>query len=372
MNSVRRKKILHVIDHLEGGGTQRQLQYLIDGSDPERFSHAILFLSGQKNKPIFNRKVDLLEVDRGPKWALFSFGRRVYKAVQNYHPDLLHLWLPEVITIPAALAGRRLRIPILSGQRRSLRGMPNLKGKCRDQLALLQHVLSHQIVTNFPVLDEPFLFRLLFRKKAGAVIPNGIQIGQKETSKPFPTFRKNQTFLLWYTGRIVPQKRVDLLLEVFLELRQEGLNLSLVICGNDPGGFQESWRHRLEEAGVRQDVHFTGYCSSWHCGLEQADLFVLPSVSEGMPNVLFEAMLAGCCSAASSIPVIEYYLEHKKHAWLFRPGCRNSLKEAIRTLYEDEFLRKKLAREGQKRAASFTLEKMTRSYEELYRRLLNL
>ncbi|HOQ05475.1 MAG TPA: glycosyltransferase family 4 protein [Anaerohalosphaeraceae bacterium] len=370
MSIARRFRILHVIDRLEGGGAQRQLKYLIDCSDTEQFAHGILFLAGDTDVPFFNRPVDCLRVDRGRKWELFSFGKRVYEAVMDYRPDLLHVWLPEVITIPAALAGRRLNIPIVSGQRRSLRGMPGLKGKFRDRLALIQHGLSHQIITNFPVLSEPLFFRFLYRRKKGFTIPNGIRLCRTQSSVPFPNFKKNNTFLLWYTGRIVPQKRAELLLEAFCVLRGEGLNLSLVVCGTDQMGLQQKWKDRLKKARLEEDVHFTGYRPDWHGGLEQADLFVLPSVSEGMPNVLFEAMLAGCCAAASAIPVIRYYLEHKKHAWLFAPDSLTSLKEAVRTLYSDETLRKRLANEGQKQASLFSLEKMTRSYEEAYRRLL--
>ncbi len=48
-------KILHVIDHLEGGGAQRQLKILIDFLDTEHFTQGILFLAGEKNKPFFQK-----------------------------------------------------------------------------------------------------------------------------------------------------------------------------------------------------------------------------------------------------------------------------------------------------------------------------
>src|SRR4030066_873509 len=300
---VRKRRILHVIAALEGGGAERQLQILANNTDPNRYHVSVIFLHKGTGQYVFNEGIDLLQIPRGRKWNIPSFWFRIYKAVKAYQPDILQLWMPEIITIPAAFAGKSYGAYIISAARRSMRSVNSIKLRLRDLASYIQHIMADRIVANYNPDREPYFFRRLFSLKKGLVILNAIIVCQDKTpSKADLLVKKSNSFLIWFTGRIVPQKRLDILLDSFIALRRDGLDLSLAICGEGISDLTHCLKQKVQQAGMQEHVCFLGYRKDWHCLVRHADLFVLPSTSEGMPNVLFEAMLLGIPCIVTEIP----------------------------------------------------------------------
>lgn len=361
-----KRKILHVIAALEGGGAERQLQILANNTDQNRYHVSIIFLHEGTGQYVFNEAIELLQIPRGHKWNIPSLWFRIYKAVKTNQPDILQLWMPEIITIPAALAGKFSGAYIISAARRSMRSVNSIKLRLRDLASYIQHIIADRIVANFNPDWEPFFFRKLFSKK-GTIIPNAITARQDKTPSKTDLFVKvPNTFLILYTGRIAPQKRLDILLDSFIALRTDGLDLSLAICGEGSPDITNHLKQKAQKAGMQEHVCFLGYRKDWHDLVRQADLFVLPSTAEGMPNVLFEAMLLGLTCIATDIPVINNLLEHKENVWLVKAGSQSSLSDGIRQMYHSASLRKEIAKKGQLYAGSFSIEKMSQAYDALY------
>jgi glycosyltransferase involved in cell wall biosynthesis len=364
----RKRKILHVIAALEGGGAERQLQILANNTDPDKYHVSIIFLHKGTGQYVYDEAIDLLQIPRGRKWNIPSLWFRIYKAVKAYQPDILHLWIPEIITIPAAFAGKLSGVYIISAARRSMRSVNSIKLRLRDLASYIQHMMADRIVTNFNPDGEPLFFRRLFSKKKGLVIPNAITICHDKTPpKADLPVKTPNSFLIWYTGRIAPQKRLNILLDSFIELRKDGLDISLAICGEGSPDLTNHLKQKLQQADMQEHVSFLGYRKDWHNLAGHADLFVLPSTAEGMPNVLFEAMLLGLACIAADIPAINNLLEHKENAWLVKAGSQSSLSEGIRQMYHSAPLRKEIAKKGQLYAGGFSIEKMSQAYEMLYK-----
>ena len=143
-----------------------------------------------------------------------------------------------------------------------------------------------------------------FRSTYGAeavVIPNGI-----EAKRPLPASEiatrwglKKGSYIL-YLGRLVPEKRADLLIDAFSRLNT---NKRLVIAGggSDTSGFEASIR---QQAVSDRRVTFTGFVTGRPLAelYSNAYAYVLPSDVEGMPLSLLEAMSYGCCCVTSDIP----------------------------------------------------------------------
>ena len=363
----RKRKILHVIAALEGGGAERQLPILANNTDPDRYHVSIIFLHKGTGQYIFNNAIDMLQIPRGRKWNIPSLWFRIYKAVKAYQPDILQLWMPEIITIPAAFAGKSSGTYIISAARRSMRSVNSIKLRLRDLASYIQHIMADRIVANFNPDMEPFFFRRLFSKK-GLVIYNAITVCQDKTpSNADMPVKAQNSFLIWYTGRIAPQKRLDILLDSFIALRKDGLDVSLAICGEGSPDLTKHLKQKLQQAGMHEHVSFLGYRKDWHIPARQANLFVLPSTAEGMPNVLFEAMLLGLPCIATDIPVINNLLEHKENVWLVEAGSQSSLSDGIRQMCHSAPLRREIARKGQLYAGTFSIERMSQAYETLYK-----
>jgi glycosyltransferase involved in cell wall biosynthesis len=103
---------------------------------------------------------------------------------------------------------------------------------------------------------------------------------------------------LVFTGRLHPQKNLPMLLEAFAQVaRQTPANLILV----GPGSDREALRHLAVERGIADHVQFVGAVPDPVEHLRAADLFVLPSLAEGMSNSLLEAMATGLPCVVSEI-----------------------------------------------------------------------
>ena len=112
-------KVLHVIGSLSKGGAEFQCRQLANHLDPNRYDVSILCFDEGPN-PDLSPHVRPLFVIRGAKWDLLSLYQRIDAAIEELRPDLLQAWLPEVISVPAALAARLRGIPIISGHRNTL------------------------------------------------------------------------------------------------------------------------------------------------------------------------------------------------------------------------------------------------------------
>lgn len=143
-------------------------------------------------------------------------------------------------------------------------------------------------------------FRSTYGAKA-VVIPNGI-----EARRPLPASEiatrwglKKDSYIL-YLGRLVPEKRADLLIDAFSRLNT---NKRLVIAGggSDTSGFEASLRQQAASDGR---VIFTGFVTGRPLAelYSNAYAYVLPSDIEGMPLSLLEAMSYGRCCVTSDIP----------------------------------------------------------------------
>ena len=101
------------------------------------------------------------------------------------------------------------------------------------------------------------------------------------------------------------------------------------------------------------------------------DLFVLPSLKEGMPMVLLEALAARLPVIASAVGAIPKILTHGQTGFLVHPADPGELTEAIVTLLLNEELARSIANAGHKKVnADFSAQTMAIKYHERYRELL--
>lgn len=361
-------RILHVIAALERGGAERQMQLICNGLASEGVEVGVMFVDGGVADHRLIESVRLF--DLGPAYAhgWFALAREVARTIAYWRPDVAHLWMPEVLTIPAAIACLALRIPVLSAQRRSLRKGGNWRRFLRDRLVYVQHTLARKIVTNYPVSSEPLLFRWIFGSKGGEVILNGVQVHRAavhESQSTLPEYRHGHT--LWYTGRFAPQKRLPLLLRAVRELRSAcGLDARLVICGSGSPAERSGLEGLARSLGLNGHVLFLGYRSDWHAMITDRDVFVLPSISEGMPNVLLEVMQLGVPVIATKIPEIEAIARHRVTAYLVEPDNLQSLVHGIREVVESTTMAARISKDAMDFANQYSVDTMVTAYIRTY------
>ena len=323
--------------------------------------------------------IDGLPVHRlpsiGPKQlagAMFTIS--AVSKLSHLHPDLVHaheLLTPSSI---ALLSKRTNHHPVLV---KVLRGggrgdIYKLKKRLlwKSYFQNLKHnvdgflVISQEIDAELAALGVP--------KEKRIFLPNGVDT---ERCVPVSEERKRklrgelslplEALIVAYVGRLVPEKRVDHLLKLWHEIQSKHTNARLLIVG------EGSEERRLREMYVN-GTQFTGQVSDAVPYLQAADLFVLPSSTEGLSNSMLEAMSCGLPVLATTVGGAPDVIEHGVSGYLIPPDDLDSLQSGLQTLLADGTLRFRLGSNARARILSdFSLDTVAERLASLYDRLIH-
>lgn len=144
-------------------------------------------------------------------------------------------------------------------------------------------------------------------------------------------------------GRLTPAKGQRLLLQACARLREEGRHFHLTLVGDGPD--RQALEAERARAGLLDCVSLAGALNQDQVRAEfaRADVFVLPSLAEGIPVVLMEAMASGVPVVSCPVNGIPELIEDGCNGLLSRPGDAGALAMALGRLMDDAGLRRRLA-----------------------------
>ncbi|MFW5708807.1 MAG: glycosyltransferase family 4 protein [Chloroflexota bacterium] len=202
-------------------------------------------------------------------------------------------------------------------------------------------------------------------------IPNGVDVdffamasGDRHVHREFNI--EDDITLVVYLGRLVRGKGLEALIDAMQILKKGGQHLHLLIVGTGP--LQHTLEHRIKSHHLNDYVTLTGYRSDIAEILSAADIFALPSHSEGLPLSLLEAMAAGKAVVVTTVDgIIE--VVHANETGVFVPlDSPTDLASALRQLAKDPRTRDRLGRAAQAFVREhYTNQRMTDAYDRLYR-----
>jgi glycosyltransferase involved in cell wall biosynthesis len=171
-----------------------------------------------------------------------------------------------------------------------------------------------------------------------------------------------------FTGRLHPQKNLDVLIDAWPAVAG-ATGASLVLVGQGPE--RERLEERARALGVADRVRFTGPVIDVAEALRAADVFVLPSVAEGMSNSLLEAMATGLPCVASDIGGNQDLLGPCEAGVLVPGATADRWADALIALFRDPERRARLGASARRRIdEEFALDRIVGRYVALYRQLL--
>jgi len=175
-------------------------------------------------------------------------------------------------------------------------------------------------------------------------------------------------FVIVYTGHFRTLKGVDQLVEAFRRFLDTGRRGHLVLVGGSRGADDDreaDLRGQVQEAGMAGHVTFTGIVANVEQYLWAADVFVLPSVREGLSNSVLEAM---ACALPCVVPVTaEGHQVLDAESGIVPPDNRpEGLLDALVTLADDRGTRVRMGSAAAKRAQAFSVDQIIRRYAKMY------
>ena len=231
-------------------------------------------------------------------------------------------------------------------------------------LSILKHA-DRMIAISSDVEKE--LVALGFSPRRIERIPNGVDTEFFKRKQPFPP-RDRVRFVL--IGRRSPQKGIDIALQAVQVLLKSGLKqaFELKLYGTDHTEYD--YRCMADELGVAAHVEFLPHQDDVRDALHQAHSLILPSRSEGMPNVLLEGMSFELPIIASRVSGVVDIMEDGVDGLLIPVEDPQALATAMKSIILDPGLAVRLGgRARQKTISEFSLEHVADRYSDLYEKI---
>jgi glycosyltransferase involved in cell wall biosynthesis len=177
-------------------------------------------------------------------------------------------------------------------------------------------------------------------------------------------------FVIGYIGRLSEEKGVRYLIETHRLLAKAGVPARMLIIGDGPQ--RKELKHLASTIGDGKSVIFTGFQNNIEDWLPTMDVFVLPSLTEGTPMALLEAMAGGIPVIASAVGGVPQVIKQGKNGLLIEPGRTEEIHKAVLDLYNNEQMRENLSRAAEETIKqNYSVQQWIRSVEREYVNTIN-
>jgi len=365
------KRLLVVSDEMEVAGSQRQIAHFLCNIDHAEWQPELLY---------FRRPSFLLEqiaasgtpVHQIPKNSAIApnFVLRLVRFLRRGRYDVIHcfsltaeLWVSiahALVRRPALIVSMRDMGDMLTPRQWTIK-----RALCRNADAIISN--SQRAADR--------LARELGGRRPIDVVPNGIaaprllDAGRRaEIRATLPIARRDAVVAL-FVGRLATQKNVPLLLDAIAGL-PAAQRPELLLAGSGP--LQAQLATQADALGIAADVSFLGERSDVGDLMQAVDLLVLPSLDEGLSNVVLEAMASGLAVIASRVGGNPEVIVDGESGLLFDSGDRTALIAHLRALIGDRTRRETLGRAARERIANhYSIDALVARTCAIYRRVLD-
>jgi sugar transferase (PEP-CTERM/EpsH1 system associated) len=372
--------IAHVIYGLKTGGVENGLVNLINHMPAERYRHAIVCLTDYSDFRLRIRRADVeCYALHKPPGKVPGFYVKVWKLLCRLRPHIVHTRnLTTLATqVPAMLAGAPMRIHGEHG-----RDMVDLDGSNvkYQRVRRLIRPFVHQYIALSQDLERYLVDKIGVAPQRLTQIYNGVDTElfhparSGRGSLPVTGFAGSDTVVIGTVGRMQEVKDQLTLVRAFvglLQLRSDLRDrLRLVIIGD--GALRAPSLDLLEQAGALDLAWLPGERTDIPELMRGLDVFVLPSLAEGISNTILEAMATGLPIVATRVGGNPELVEEGHTALLVPADDPQAMAAAIAAYADDAGKRAQHGAAARVAAeARFSLEAMVRAYMGLYDRVLN-
>ncbi|MEW5767278.1 MAG: glycosyltransferase [bacterium] len=364
-------RVMQIIATLVVGGAESQLCELVKGLNKEKYEVSVCCLT--RGGPL-KEKIEELGI---PVYILgkrnkldFTVLFRLVSLLKRKKVDLVHTWM-FTANMWGRLAAMLARIPCRIA---SERNVALAKGTCRNVIDKVLAGFTDLIIANSEGVKNSCLKAGLPSEKL-IVIPNSCDLARFDQRKDQGKIKsdlgiRDDSLLVGTVGNFKPQqqKGQQFLIQAAPEVLSLFPEAIFILVGDGPQ--REKIERLAVELSISEKVRFLGQRRDVPDILSCLDVFVLPSLYEGLPNVVLEAMACRLPVVGTDVGGTNELVLDGQTGILVPPKDPERLAEAIVTLLRDKGLTRRMAEAGRKRVEEeFSLERMVNSVEEVYDRL---
>ncbi len=365
-------RVVHLVPHLSTGGAELQLLHLIANTPPGRATHRVLYYresdDHEAQRLFAERGVDARLVPRSSRLSP-AFLRRLGRAIDEARPDIVHCWLPN-----ACVWGRLAARP--RGARRlvlSIRGT-------RIEMGLSLRIAHLTGDRGVYYLGNTRAVAAAIRRHIGArperigIVPNGVAPvrGDRAAARTALLAEPgggSATRIVLSVGRLAIDKNYPMLLRVARRFAPEEPVRFFVV---GPGELEASLKREARLMGLEGRLQFLGLRRDIPDLMAGADLFAFTSRTEGAPNALLEAMMAGLPIVTTRFEGLEDLLTPGRDARVVEHDDDAGFETAIRRLLGDAAASRALGEAARRTAGGcFGIPAMVETTLAFYRRILD-
>jgi len=363
-------KICYVIGQLDRGGAERQLYELAKGINRGVFHPVVVSLSsgGCWVEEFRKLGIQVIELQRRKNRELSRLSRLI-RLFRTIRPDIVHTYLYSANSygrIAAIVTG----VPVIIASERSLPEVGKDKSRRQVFIDRILALFSHGIICNSRKAAETLVERYSFDPGKVFTVHNGISTDDFFKETGIAGKARTGQKVVGTVGRLHPSKNHRLFLDaarLVLERTGSG-HLKFIIIGD--GESRGELERHAQRSGIADNVVFAGERMDVPAMLKGMDVFVMSSLYEGLSNAIMEAMLAGLPVVATDAGGNRELVVDGETGFLCPLDDASSLAERILYLLGNGREAVLMGARGRERVIrEFSVEKMVRATEKIYREL---
>lgn len=384
-----RKTVIHVITQLDGGGSARSTVCTVLGHDRHRFRVGLAYGRPRAETGASNvlTAVELEEI-RQAGVALYEIPTLVraisplsdaratlalWRLFSRERPDIVHTHTSKAGTV-GRIAAWLARVPAVVHTPHGHVFYGYFGRAMSEAIRLVERVLA-RITDRIVTLTERGALEHVQYRIAGrgkfVTIPSGIRVAEFRSACGDPIVKRKELGLpldgplIGTVGRLVPIKGHAWLIRAIPRVLAEFPQACVVFIGDGP--LADELRQLANEVGVGRNVVFLGTRQDVPACLAALDLFVFPSLNEGMGRALIEAMAVGLPVVATGVGGIPDVVVDGESGVLVPPKDAMALADAVRAMLRDPGRRRAYGEAAKRRVDDrFDVEAMVEKLERLY------
>ncbi len=304
--------------------------------------------------------VEILRLPMPTSWFMQPFARMQRSKI-----------LSEITTKPALIHAQRRRSDPIAAELAHLFRCPYLLTLHDEQTGTGKWVPTSRrpdaVIAISPTVQRDLSLSGVIPSNRLHVIPSGVELSnQLRVPRAKPV---GQVPVIAVAGALEAARGYQVLLKAAEIILSSGVDAEFLVIGRGPE--EERLRELTDELDIASRVTFVSQFVDFSEVLEPCDVFVVPSLEQGLGSIMLEAMALAKPVVASAVGGIADYLVDGVHALLVAKGQPNILAEKILQLLDDQAKARRLATAGLELVREkFTVEHMTRATADLYHQLL--